>query len=656
MFSSKINSKKIYKISTEQTVLEGKMQNFLRAIGEKFPDWIFGLCNAFVLLKIRADLIGEETKNLQRLYFLQTVEPDVFSKMIELFKLYQSKYHELINQNKEKLINKISPFEEKFKAVRKQTADCKGRYFRKKLAFSQIELNQYEEEIRNIREVHYYALEKAAINSSTGENKENQELLAMAKELYFYIHNLFGVQNPSVDYNLRVNNKTVVQEDLINLLKIFPADDFHKKTSYEEKALSSEANLPIKFVTSIGFCFTKDELVQTLDEMICHEDIVLLSCCNHQMYLKKIDNSYELFDTESGAGALLLKFKSSQDLVEGMAKLYKSFTKNKMRNLSAEFYIFEKFENQSKRISAKNFLEKMLKQRGKNIKIDLSDSTKMTALWVTAKSGNNDNVLKLLEHHANPNIPRKRDHLTPINVAAIFGYVDIVKSLVESKADLTIADVEGWTPLLNAAYYGHAEMINIFNSQKINLNEVVKVKRKISDQGSYPPFKGNVLNTTAACVAAMNGHADVINKLAQCGADLNFPGNKGGSTPAHYAVEQGHREVIKVLALQDVDFTQKNRKHISPVKLALSKKKWEMVAYMMMSNQTIANLSEAEKKQITICRDEINKDYEKITGKTLPNFAKRKYGEFFPREKDYHQIAEFKKTESSESHAKRIRI
>ncbi len=78
-----------------------------------------------------------------------------------------------------------------------------------------------------------------------------------------------------------------------------------------------------------------------------------------------------------------------------------------------------------------------------------------SALWYACKKGNAELAGRLLEHKANPRLADVHWGRSPLHVAALKGYADIVKLLLSRGADPTALDLSGNTPLALADRYGH---------------------------------------------------------------------------------------------------------------------------------------------------------------------------------------------------------
>jgi ankyrin repeat protein len=56
----------------------------------------------------------------------------------------------------------------------------------------------------------------------------------------------------------------------------------------------------------------------------------------------------------------------------------------------------------------------------------------------------------LLEHGANPNCQTRASQSTPLHRAIMFNNIDAIRHLLEYKADLTLKDIDGQTPIEKA--------------------------------------------------------------------------------------------------------------------------------------------------------------------------------------------------------------
>ena len=118
--------------------------------------------------------------------------------------------------------------------------------------------------------------------------------------------------------------------------------------------------------------------------------------------------------------------------------------------------------------------------------------------------------------------------LSPLHWAAAYGFVDVVKILLEHGADVNPRNVDGITPLHLATVAGHVDVARIL------LEHGADVNTKNED------------NQTPLHYAATEGHAVVARLLLEHGADPSIR-DKDGRTPLDIAREKGHKEVVRVI-------------------------------------------------------------------------------------------------------------
>lgn len=78
-----------------------------------------------------------------------------------------------------------------------------------------------------------------------------------------------------------------------------------------------------------------------------------------------------------------------------------------------------------------------------------------TALYIAARSGDEESVKVLLSHKASITIAEKIRGWTPLIVASMEGHVRIVHILIDAGATQEYKDLSGWTAIDHAAFRGH---------------------------------------------------------------------------------------------------------------------------------------------------------------------------------------------------------
>ncbi|TAL27901.1 MAG: ankyrin repeat domain-containing protein [Alphaproteobacteria bacterium] len=91
--------------------------------------------------------------------------------------------------------------------------------------------------------------------------------------------------------------------------------------------------------------------------------------------------------------------------------------------------------------------------------VDYRDVNSLTPLYFAASHGFNDITKLLLEHGATPDVGKDKDlEGSALTQAAYWGYFDVVKTLVEYKADLNLKGYELRSALHEAIWKGREEI------------------------------------------------------------------------------------------------------------------------------------------------------------------------------------------------------
>ncbi|HZW60855.1 MAG TPA: endopeptidase La [Candidatus Babeliales bacterium] len=123
--------------------------------------------------------------------------------------------------------------------------------------------------------------------------------------------------------------------------------------------------------------------------------------------------------------------------------------------------------------------------------VDFQDDQGFTAIMQASRLGNTEMVKILLNYKADVNLP---NHLndTPLKWAAYNGHLSTVKLLMRNGAELEARDVEGNTALMDAAGKGHVHVVEYLIKQKADIDAV------------------NIRNESALAKAKKNKHPRVV--------------------------------------------------------------------------------------------------------------------------------------------------
>ena len=125
--------------------------------------------------------------------------------------------------------------------------------------------------------------------------------------------------------------------------------------------------------------------------------------------------------------------------------------------------------------------------------------------------------------------------VSPLMHAVLTGKEQRVKDLIQAGADVHQTDTKGNTPLINAVKHSKCNV----NCVKMLLDSGTDVNKE-SDNG-----------IRCICVAALNGHDEVIDLLIKAGADVNYYSNYG--IPVMAAARGGHFKCVDLLLKAGTD-------------------------------------------------------------------------------------------------------
>jgi uncharacterized protein len=177
-----------------------------------------------------------------------------------------------------------------------------------------------------------------------------------------------------------------------------------------------------------------------------------------------------------------------------------------------------------------------------------------TGLMAAAERARPDIVKLLLDHKADPNVAG-RDAGTALMLAAENNQPEIVKLLIGRGADPNRQDNNGWTAVLKAAYQGNAKCIEILASHsKLELDRALLVaalmERKdavkvLLDNGAEVDFRASD-GRTPLILAAGKGNKDIVELLLQAGADASLT-DQAGQTAQAVAAAKGFNDIAESL-------------------------------------------------------------------------------------------------------------
>ena len=196
------------------------------------------------------------------------------------------------------------------------------------------------------------------------------------------------------------------------------------------------------------------------------------------------------------------------------------------------------------------------------IDIDAKATDGLTALTIAAANGKHDVVKVLIDHRANVNTTDNADR-TPLIYAAEKGDLNIVQALLSvPQIDIDAKASDGVTALSAAASNGKDDVVTALINKGANVNAINKSSCTplmcAAEKGHLTTIRAllsapqtdihakqiNLQN--ALMVASYNGKHDVVKTLIDHGADVNTPYNEGWTLLTH-AAAAGHLTTVQAL-------------------------------------------------------------------------------------------------------------
>jgi len=193
---------------------------------------------------------------------------------------------------------------------------------------------------------------------------------------------------------------------------------------------------------------------------------------------------------------------------------------------------------------------------------------------------------------------------SPLIVSAYYGWLNIVKYLIERKANIGQRDKYGRTSLMQAAARGNFDVVSYFIekvSSDVNLVQKYNIEALMSSvMGNqikivqYLVEKKNIdvnlfdqYGQTSLMLAAYKGHLDIVKYLVEeKGADVNLQ-DLDGQTALMFAACSGELNVVQYLIEEKgVDFAVQDNEGKTACQIAAEKKHNDVVNYLARVSAT----------------------------------------------------------------------
>ena len=223
----------------------------------------------------------------------------------------------------------------------------------------------------------------------------------------------------------------------------------------------------------------------------------------------------------------------------------------------------------------KNNVETVELLLSQNANVMAKDATDKTCLYIAAQEDCVETFQLLIEHPKVKFLLEEFDknENTPLHIAAMRGYIKIVKMLLDMDACIDAKNDLNLTPLHLAAKHGRSRIVQMLLQQDVSI---------VNDEDDS--------SNTPLHLAALEGHFKVVQILLQCGAAVDArnatlwtpldcaasrgwtwcaealldgdspidPIDKFKTTPLHLASKEGHVDMINLLLARKANITRKD--------------------------------------------------------------------------------------------------
>ena len=225
--------------------------------------------------------------------------------------------------------------------------------------------------------------------------------------------------------------------------------------------------------------------------------------------------------------------------------------------------------------------------------ITAKTSNHLTIIHLTCKSGSLSILKHLVENYSDQLslYAINDDGKASIHLACEKGALNIIKYIIECSPDLLdLADVNGYTPLLTAAYSNHLPVVKYLNSQNCNISVLdgrgFNVLHISSEKGYFDIVKylidgeyvdpniADFHERTSLHIAVLNAQLAIVEYLMDS-PNYQQPRvqfevqDKDGNASLHIACETGQPKIVSILSAaylsHDISILQTNNKGWTPL-------------------------------------------------------------------------------------------
>merc|ERR1712113_541099 len=180
--------------------------------------------------------------------------------------------------------------------------------------------------------------------------------------------------------------------------------------------------------------------------------------------------------------------------------------------------------------------------------------------------------------------------LTPLMLASIEGYLNIVKYLVEKGANVDAFTKNKHTAMMLASVEGHLDIVKYLVEKGANVDAFddknytammhANANNRLEILKYLMEIRGGVDNQQLLLNACKKGHLEVVKYLVEKGADVDIRVHLN-YTPLIYACLKGYLEVVKYLVEKGADVHARDSLHDSTLMVACKVGHLELTKYLV---------------------------------------------------------------------------
>lgn len=193
-------------------------------------------------------------------------------------------------------------------------------------------------------------------------------------------------------------------------------------------------------------------------------------------------------------------------------------------------------------------------------------------IYEAVKAGNTEMVAKYLQKDPELLNAKNPDAMTPLNLAAQEGQLEIAKFLLEKGADPVLGDNENSGPIHLAAISGSKDIVDLLLKHGVSIDAqdendmtplLFALSRRQFDMANHLIDIGadvrlqTVNSWSALQLAAIGGNLDLVKRLVEMKVKVNDEIN-GGMTPVFSAASYGYLDIVQYLVEQGADIRHKD--------------------------------------------------------------------------------------------------